>query len=310
MRSIEKVADRPRKIRKLGYQQRKAWTGRLFILPWVIGFVFFFAKPLLQSLYFSFGNIVLNAHGYIVEFTKLKNYNEAIFKDPEYIRMLVEAIQNMVYEVPIIIIFSLFIALLLNQKFKGRFLYRAIFFLPVIITSGIIITILKEDIFSSALRSGDLESSYMFKSSGLKDFLVQSGLNYNLVTYFTDIVNRIFDLTWKSGVQILLFLAGLQSIPSSLYEASDVEGATAWEAFWKITFPMLTPIIFLNIIYSIIDSFTDYGSNAMQYIMKAAFGDFRYGYSCTLAWIFFLCVFVIIGIINALLSKRIYYISE
>lgn len=295
---------------KLSYQQRKAWSGRLFILPWIIGFAFFFLKPLVQSLYFSFGNIVLNASGYAVEFIKLKNYNSALFEDPDFIRILAEAIRNMLYEVPIIIIFSLFMALLLNQKFKGRFLYRAIFFLPVIITSGIIITILKEDIFSSALKTGGLQASSMFKSSGLKDFLVQSGINYNLVTYFTDIVNRIFDLTWKSGVQILLFLAGLQSIPSSLYEASDVEGATAWESFWKITFPMITSIIFLNIIYSIIDSFTDYGSTIMQYIMKAAFGDFRYGYSCTLAWIFFLCVFAIISIVNVSLSKKIYYASD
>lgn len=295
---------------KLSYQQRKAWSGRLFILPWIIGFAFFFLKPLVQSLYFSFGNIVLNASGYAVEFIKLKNYNSALFEDPDFIRILAEAIRNMLYEVPIIIIFSLFMALLLNQKFKGRFLYRAIFFLPVIITSGIIITILKEDIFSSALKAGGLQASSMFKSSGLKDFLVQSGINYNLVTYFTDIVNRIFDLTWKSGVQILLFLAGLQSIPSSLYEASDVEGATAWESFWKITFPMITSIIFLNIIYSIIDSFTDYGSTIMQYIMKAAFGDFRYGYSCTLAWIFFLCVFAIISIVNVSLSKKIYYASD
>lgn len=295
---------------KLSYQQRKALAGRLFILPWVAGSVFFFLKPLVQSFYFTFGNIVLNETGYAVEFIRLRNYKSAFFEDPEFLRILAQAIGNMVYEVPIIILFSLFMALLLNQKFKGRLFFRAIFFLPVIVTSGIIITILKEDIFSSALKAGGLQSSFIFRSSGLKDYLVQSGINYSLVTYFTDVVNKIFDLTWKSGVQILLFLAGLQSIPRSLYEASDVEGATSWEAFWKVTFPMITPIILLNIIYSIIDSFTDYGSTVLQYIMKAAFGDFRYGYSCTLAWIFFLCVFFIIGIINALLSKRIYYASD
>jgi ABC-type sugar transport systems, permease components len=295
---------------RLTYEQRRSWAGRLFILPWLLGFLLFFAKPLLQSVYYTFCEIKLGNKGYEIVFKGLVNYIFVFTQDPDFFRLLLpETLKNLVYEIPIIAIFSLFIAALLNQKFRGRGFVRAIFFLPVIITSGIIIHILKQDIFASSVMQSNSQAVYMFKSSGLQDLLLQNGLDYKIVNYFTEVINRIFDLTWKSGVQILLFLAGLQTIPGALYEAADVEGSTAWESFWKITFPMVSPYIVMNIIYTIIDTFTDYGNTVMQTIYDTAIMQVRYAYSCTLSWIFLVCVFTIIGIVNALISKRVYYMA-
>lgn len=295
---------------RLTYAQKRSWAGRLFILPWLLGFALFFARPLLQSLYYTFCEISLGGEGYKIAFKGLDNYLFVFTQDPDFFRLLLpEALKNILYEIPIIAIFSLFIAVLLNRKFRGRALMRAVFFLPVIITSGIIIHILKQDIFASSVMQSNSQAVYMFKSSGLQDFLVQNGLDYAIVNYFTEVINRIFDLTWKSGVQILLFLAGLQTIPKALYEAANVEGSTPWEAFWKVTFPMVSPYILLNIIYTIIDTFTDYGNTVMQTIYDTAIMQVRYAYSCTLSWIFFLCVFAIIGIVNALISRRVYYMA-
>jgi ABC-type sugar transport system permease subunit len=294
--------------KKRSLERKYAWVGRLFILPWLIGFLFFFLRPMIQSLIFTFQSIKIGPSGFETSFVGLENYKFAFLKDPNFVRLFTDAIKNMAYEVPIIVMFSLFIAVILKQNFRGRFLARAIFFLPVIITSGVIVQILKEDVLAKSMS--DMETVYMFKTTGFADLLLQSGLNSSIVKYFTDIIGKIFDLTWKSGVQILLFLAGLQSIPGSLYEASNVEGATAWESFWKITFPMVSPIILVNIIYSVIDSFTDYGNKVMQLIYTAANIQLRYDYSATLSWIYFISVFAIVGLVVGLISKRIFYMVD
>jgi ABC-type sugar transport system permease subunit len=292
---------------KMTLQQKNSWAGRIFILPWLIGFVFLFARPMIQSILYTFHDIKIEVAGFKMSFVGLENYLYAFLKDPEFIRLLVGSIGNMLYEVPIIVIFSLFIAVILNQRFKGRFLARAIFFLPVIISSGVIIQILKDDIFAQALTQH--QTTYLFQSVGLQEVLIQAGVNPEIVSFFTEVVNRIFDLSWKSGVQILLFLAGLQSIPQPLYEASAIEGATAWESFWKITFPMISPIILVNIVYSVIDSFTDYGNEVMQLIYDTA-RQMNFEYSATMVWLYFLCVFIIIGLITRFLSKHIFYMEE
>ena len=294
---------------KMTLKQKRAWTGVIFISPWIFGFLLFFAKPLVVSFYYSFQNITIGDTGLNLEFIKFQNFIEAFTIDPNFIPNMFSTIQDIIGHVPVIVIFSLFIAVILNQKFKGRTVSRAIFFLPVIITSGIIIYILKQDVFNNSAAQGST-ASYIFKSSGLQDMLINSGLSQGIVTFISSIVNSIFDLTWKSGVQILLFLAGLQTIPRSSYEAADMEGATAWESFWKITFPLISPVILVNIVYTIIDSFTDRGNLMMTMIKDIAFADMRYGYSSAVAWLFFLTIFIIIGIVYLLLSKKIFYMVD
>ena len=293
--------------KRMTLEKQLAWSGRLFVLPFVIGFLLFFLKPLLQSLYFVFQKVSLEIGGFRTEFVGVKNIKYIFLEDPDYVRKLVESLVGMIYQVPLIIIFSLFMAVVINQKFRGRLIVRSIFFLPVIISSGVIIQILKDDVFASNLTKG--ETAYMFQSFGLRDILIRAGMVSGLIDLFTNVSNSIFELMWKSGIQILLFLAALQTIPPPLYEASSIEGATAWENFWKITIPMISPIILVNIVYSIIDSFTDYGNKVMLMISDASIG-MQFENAAAMSWVYFLGVFIIIGIAVFVMSKWVFYSGE
>lgn len=298
---------------KIPYERRKAWIGRLFVLPWVLGFLLFFLVPFVQSFYFTFCSLEINEVGYKATFGGfegfkwLDNYKAIFLENPKFLPALIGSVKSIIYEVPVILAFSIFIAIILNQKFRGRFLARAVFFLPVIVTSGIIIQIIKNDVFASAIMSGNFASGFVFKTSGMKDMMIQMGVDYRIIGYVTTLLNSIFDLLWKSGIQILLFLAGLQTVPSNYYEASDIEGATAWESFWKITFPLLSPIIVLNIVYTIIDNFTFYSNGMMTLINNTTFKDLNYTYGTAMAFTYFVIVFAIVMLINRLVSKKAFY---
>jgi len=295
-------------MKRNGFKNRRAMTGRLFVLPWVIGVLTFFAVPFVRSLIFSFQSVKISSKGLSAAWLGLENYIEAFTKDPDFIKLLSNALQSMAYEVPIIIIFSLFIAVILNQRFRGRTAARAIMFLPVILSSGIIIAIFKEDVFAqSVVKSGGTETAFLFEGGGIQEILTAAKVSVPVIGVITNFVNRIFDTLWKSGVQILLFLSGLQSIPKTAYEAARVEGSTAWETFWHITFPLVSPIILVNVVYSIVDSFTDYANPVLQFINGVAYSEFRYAYSSALSWIYLLSVFLIIGLINLILSRKVFY---
>ncbi len=293
--------------RKMSYQRKKAWTGFWFISPWLLGFIFLFARPMCHSLVYSFHKLQIRPSGLEMTFIGLDNYRRAFLQDPQFVRQLTESITGMLYQVPIIVIFSLFIAYVINQDFFGRTLVRAIFFLPVIIASGVVMDILRGDALAQALLTGQKASS-LFEVTALQNILLESGLPQEIVSLFLRVVNDIFELSWKSGIQILVFLAGLQTIPRSLYEAAAVEGATGWESFWKITFPMISPMILLNLIYTIIDNFTDYSNTLMVTIARLA-ADLQIAYSSTLAWIYFIIVFCIIGVTYKIVDKRVFYMT-
>ena len=288
-------------------ERKKAWTGIMFISPWLLGFILFFAKPMIQSLIYTLSKIEITSQGFVTKFVGKKNYVSVFLEDPETVRMIVDSIGNMVYEVSIIVIFSIFIAIVLNQKFKGRLVARAVFVLPIIVSSGVLIVILKEDLFAQTITSS--QGGGMFQTTQMRDMLIQAGIDGKVVNYFTEVVNRIFDLIWKSGVQILLFLAALQSVPRSLYEASDVEGATPWQSFWEITFPMISPFILVNVIYSVIDSFTDYGNPVMRKVYDAVIA-LQYELSSTLAVAYFLIVLLVIGLVTVIISKKVFYMED
>ncbi len=303
------------KLFNLSYEKKKGMSGIIFIMPWIIGFLLFFAKPLIQSLIFTFQKISITHDGFSTDFVGLDNFKYAFFLDPNFIRHVTSSIGNVFYEVPIIIMFSLFIAIILNQRFRGRVIARAVFFLPVIISSGVLVVLLKNDIFGNQL--GSTANVYLFESQGFTDLLLKTGIEPTIVLYFTDIVNRIFDLTWRSGVQILMFLAGLQTIPRSYYEASDIEGATGWDSFWKITVPLVSPIIILNMVYSIIDTFTQYGdtgsnsgNTVVRIIYNTAFAEFNYGYSSAQAWIYFIVIVFILIIVYRIIGRKVFYMVE
>ncbi|HPZ06433.1 MAG TPA: sugar ABC transporter permease, partial [Clostridiales bacterium] len=207
-----------------------------------------------------------------------------------------------------IIIFSFFAANLLNQKFKGRSLARAIFFLPVILTSGVMLVIDSGDLLQSSLGMTQTDGQEgAFRAVELARLLLRSRLSPTFIDYIISAVDRIYEIVSASGVQILVFLAGLQSISPSLFEASNIEGATGWENFWKITFPMVSPLILVNTVYSIIDSLTNSSNVVMGMIRDTAFASNDYGLSSAMAWLYFLAILVIVGIVVKLVSKVVFY---
>lgn len=296
-------------LRAMPYTKKKELYGLLFVLPWIIGFILFFVRPLITSIVYSFQNMELTPEGLKGSFIGWENYFYALYKDPNFIREAVNSFVNMLYGVPLILVYSLFVAILIKNKFPGRGFMRAVSFLPVIIASGVLMQILKEDVFSQGMRGG-VESVYLFTGTGISGLLVELGLGAGLIEVFNNVIARIFDLTWRSGVQVLLFLAGLHTIPSYLYEASSLEGARPWEQFWKVTLPMLTPMMLLNIVYTIIDTFTDYGNSVIMMIYNTAFSQIRFGYSSALAWLYCLAIAIFLGLVYWLLKKRIVYMQD
>lgn len=313
------MAKRLKPGKRAPYEKRKHRTGYVFILPWILGFLFFFMFPALESIRFSLSEVSASPTGFQVDFVGLANYRFMLLRDAWFTQYLVVAIQNMLYEVPIITLFSLFIAIMLNQKFSGRTVYRAIYFLPVILTSGVVFTMISS-VMGGTAALGGTQTAYMFQSTGLRNLMIQGNVPVGMVDFIIEIVDRIFSLTLKSGVQILLFLSGLQKIPASSYEACKIEGANAWNSFWKITFPLILPITMLNIVYTIIDSFTAYGTAAgtnytgnvvMAYIYSTGFGrNMMFGYSAAMSWVYFLIITAFLLMAYLFVGRRASKIEE
>ncbi len=305
-----KVAAAPKKKKRRGLNlnRKRAMMGYLFVLPFIIGLITFFLVPLIQSFIFSINKLDVVEGGYNLLPVGLSNYNRALRVHATYARDLVESVLYMLTNVPLIIIFSFFAANLLNQKFKGRSLARAIFFLPVILTSGVMLVIDSGDLLQSSLGMTQTDGQEgAFRAVELARLLLRSRLSPTFIDYIISAVDRIYEIVSASGVQILVFLAGLQSISPSLFEASNIEGATGWENFWKITFPMVSPLILVNTVYSIIDSLTNSSNVVMGMIRDTAFASNDYGLSSAMAWLYFLAILVIVGIVVKLVSKVVFY---
>lgn len=305
----EKKENSKPKRNRASLQKKQARAGYVFILPWVIGFLIFFLRPLIESFWFTFNDVTMDVNGLSPKFIGLDNYKYLFVQDSSYIQMLAESMGDMILEVVIVSILSLFIAVLLNQKFRGRTVYRAIFFLPIILTSGVVYTMMS-GVVGGGGSSTATENAYLFQSAGLKDILIQGGLKPGAVITITNTVDKIFSLVTKSGVQILLFLSGLQKIPSDSYEAAQIEGASRWDIFWKITIPRISPIIFLNIVYTIIDSFTSYGSSSggnqmMLAIQNMGFGKtMKFGLSAAMAWTYFTVIAFLLLFIYLVFGRK------
>lgn len=295
-----------KKKRYKSIEQIKSRYGYMFISIWIIGFVVFFVIPVFQSLWYSFSDITLSTEGVIANFIGIQNYYSILVTDPEYGKNLIEAITSFLYSLPIILMISLVLALILNQKFKGRLFFRALYFLPVIIASGIVIKLMfqttEDDLISSGVTTSLTDSMF-----SIEDVIVWLNLPDNIAVYVKNIINNIFDLVWSCGIQTVLFIAGLQSVPLSLYEASKVEGATKWQEFWFITFPMLSSVTLLVAVFTTVDLF----SNIRNILIDKAYTMMYsgiYDVSSSMLWFYFLVVGTIMGLIllmyNRLLLKR------
>jgi len=290
------------KLRKKSIGRRTARYGLMFSMPFIIGFVFMYLIPLSNSVRYAFSKVMPGSEGVKTEFIGFDNFGFAFTGDADFIKKLAGSLGSTLFQIPVIIIFSLFIAMMLNHKFHGRTLVRAIFFLPVIVASGVVINIMTGDLYASVMQGGR-QSSSMMQSTVLRDILSVYGMAEETAATLTGFIDTIFQLAWKSGIQILLFLAGIQSIGRPLYESSSIDGASAWENFWFITLPMISPILIVNCVYTIIDGFTDYSNELMQHIYAYA-NKLEYGTSSAMAWIYFAIVAIIVGIVFAVINKR------
>ena len=289
---------------------KNAVAGYLFILPFILGFILFMVVPLISSLRMTFNDVVpVAGKGVEMTWVGIKNYKDAFTVDPDFVPYLLSELLRMVVNTPATLIFSFFIALLLNQNFKGRGFVRAIFFLPVILSSGVIVGIEYNNELLNDMKDMISETSNDASVTGvLESILVTSDSSpmSRMFQYVFDIINKVYDIAIASGIQIIMFLSALQTISPSMFEAAKIEGCTAWESFWKITFPMVSSMILVNVVYTVIDFFLKTDNQVMTKISEEV-GKLSYGFSSAMAWIYFLCVILILGIDSLIISKRVYY---
>ena len=296
----------PKKKKYRSIENLKSRYGVMFTMPWIIGFVLFFAWPLIQSIWFSFCDVTLSKDGVVTKFTGLTNYNYFLNVHGEYDKWLSSALTSILYSLPIILLVSLVLALLLNQKFRGRLFFRALYFIPVIIATGVVVDLMfmttSDELTAAGVSLGITDSMF-----SIEDVIGWLDMPDKVAMYVKLIINNIFDLLWSCGIQTVLFIAGLQSIPRSLYEASKVEGATKWEEFWFITFPMLGSVTLLVSVFTMVDLFTS-ENNLLIEKAYTMMDNGIFDESSTMLWIYFVAVGAVMGLIlfcyNRFLMKR------
>lgn len=284
-----------------GIEELRSSYGLRFISPWIIGLVLFFIIPIGQSIYYSFCTHSMTDNGIVSTFIGLGNYDEILNRDPKYLTNLSAAIVEILYSLPVIFIVSLILAMLLNQQFPGRTFFRGLYFLPVVIASGVVITILFE-VNSSDVTNVGMDESISANMIDFKAIIERLGLPTQISKYLTSTLSNMFELVWNSGIQIILFISGMQSIPDMLYEVAKVEGCTKWEEFWFITLPMLSKVSLLVIVFTIVELLVSQ-QNIMMINITSKLSTFQYGTGSAMAWLYFLVVGFILGIAMLLLDR-------
>ncbi len=292
------------KKRKMSLTARQSWTGFAFVSPFIIGFCVLLAPQFIQSLMFCFTDVSIDPSvGLQMGEFHFNNFKHVFQEDPTYSTQLVSSLTTLAWKVPVIVVASLFIALILKSKFIGRTFMRGVCFLPVVLATGIVMKIVSTDTVSSSVMSGNMVSSgAMVDTNALEDLLVNMGLGSEITDFINMIYSNLFGVLWDSGVQMIIFLAGLQSISPSLYEASSIEGATAWEDFWKITIPMIGPMIMLNIFYTVIERSLATGNPIMVKVLTE-YNNVNLDWSATMGWVYFAVIAVVLALVAIVFRK-------
>ena len=319
--NIVKPPKKKKKPRSL--EKRRSRAGWFFVLPFIIGLVVVYLPLIFDSIYYSFSTKITVRGVSTFTFCGFQNYSDALFGSQDFLQVLVDGMLQLLMQIPAILMFSLFMAVILNQKMVGRAAFRAILFIPVILSTGIM-ELLSVDESMNAMNehmgsgesiddgSGADAASQIVNSLDIQQLLSGMKIGSELVDFVVSMINNIYDIVNRSGVQILIFLAGLQSISPAIYESCQIDGASGWETFWKITFPMISPMILVNGIYTVIDSFTSQSNIVMSYINEI----YLYGaegikspetYASAMSWVYFLIVVAIIAIVFALFSAFVFY---
>ena len=308
-KNISTMAPPKKKRRKVAsLDKKKAKAGWWFILPFLFGFVTVYVPIVYRSIIYSISDKA-NASGQIIGF---ENYIHILTEDENFTKTLTGGIQQLVFDIPAIVIFSLVMAVLLHLKVLGRAVFRPIFFVPVILGTGLIdeLDSLANPVLDNMQQQQGAtdggtgtSATEIISTYDLAKLFEGMKVGTELVEYVTDLVNNIYGIINRSGVQLLIFLSGLQSISPAIYESCSIDGATTWETFWKITFPMISPMILVNTVYTVIDAFTSQGNSVIRLIL----GTQQQPIAAAMAWVYFLIVLVLIGAVTAFVSSFVFY---
>ena len=278
---------------RLTYRFQRAMDGYFYISTWIVGFLIFLAWPLFQSLYVSFHNVKITSSELKLTFIGWENYAEPFLEDIHFLPLS---------DLPIILVFSLFVSILVVQEMPGRGVFRMLLFMPVVIGSAIVI----RRLFGEGVSTEAIGVSVQTLSE-----VVFTYLQGTIADWVLDLVNRVTLVLWRTGVQILIFVAGLHSVPITMREAAKTDGASGWQIFWRITLPMLSPVILVNVVYTIVDSFTDPFNEVLTYIQTVGLTrDFRLGYAAALGWMYFASIFLFMALALLISSRFVFYAGE
>ncbi len=300
-----------KKKHKMSLVQKRAITGLMFISPWLLGFLIYYVRSIYMTIQFSMSKVESAVGGYQTKFVGLSNFKYIFLENPTFNKSLVTSMKNVFIDVPLIIIFSLLMAMLLNQKFRGRTIVRAVFFLPVIMGSTAITSAIDmaRQAMVGGISSTSAEITQMSSSSINVDYYLalfkDIGLPNGILDYVVGAVQRLADVVSMSGVQIVIFIAALQSISGALYEVARIEGATGYETFWKVTFPMVMPHIITCLVYTVVDSFA--GSEVVDLSYKEIFSNNHYDYGSAMSLVSTLVVCLCLFLVVSGIQKRTFY---
>lgn len=291
--------------KKLSYERKKSYYGYGFISLWAVGFIVLFLIPFINAVRYSLSDLTFGQGTLELKSIGFKNYIDLFVANAEFLPTFTDTLVAVGVSTPLILVFSLFIAVILNQKFKGRTFFRMVFFLPVIISSGIAIELINNNYFLDLISSG-ARGGALFGSESINEAMLAAGIPQNTVTWIEETVETIFGLVWNSGIQILIFIAGLQSIPSTLYEVASVEGSNGWTTFWKITVPMLAPMLVVNIFYTVVDNMISY-SNEMFKLIDTYTNALKFDEAAAMAILNFLVLLIVVIAVYAIGNRYVHY---
>jgi len=301
-----------RKRKRMTLRRREMVSGLLFISPWLVGVTFFFLYNLFQAARYSFNDIVIDRvyGGFTLHSVGWAHFRHIFMEHGTFERELFTSLGLMVLNVPLIIFFSLMMAIILNRQFMGRGAVRAIFFLPVIMASPAIVGAITMVLAELLGGAGGVPPEMMDQASGfnamaLGFMLVELGVPVGIISYIIDAIAMLHNTIRASGVQILIFLAALQAIPPSMYEVAQIEGATGYETFWKITIPMVSPLILTNVVYTIVDTYAE--SSVVDMALHMAFTNQNFGVASAMSIVSALLACLVLLIVGWAISKFVFY---
>lgn len=294
------------KNKRPSLEAKRVKVGYLFTLPFIIGAAVAIVYPIIVSVMYSFADITANASGYNIKFVGLGNYNNIFNIDPTFKRILLNTLKSTALNVPVVIIFSFFLASVLNTEFKGRGMARTVLFLPMILNSNLVKSILSGDaVMGSVTEKSSADTAQI--SGAFEGFLSKLDIGTGVTDLLVSSVDNITNILAMSVIPIIIMLAGLQSVSKSVYEASYVEGATKWEVFWKISLPIVSPMILVSVIYCIIDSFTSVDNAVIEKVKAVSFTGLEFGLGSAMAWSYLLIVLAIVALVYLAVNRFVSY---